>query len=153
MQDAPLPWLLEVNSMYSSLPKRGQKKRGPKIKRVFPWTIETQHDANVLKTSKTIFDGIDGVMKSLPKIDGIEMFRPDSPKLLMKSTVEKYKQLMLDEDLQAKTSLTGETLATTKQSAITDKVVGKDFLQMKKRAESIEKYYPCKISKSCRKKW
>ena len=115
--------------MYSSLPKRGQKKRGPKIKRVFPWTIETQHDANVLKTSKTIFDGIDGVMKSLPKIDGIEMFRPDSPKLLMKSTVEKYKQLMLDEDLQAKTSLTGEALGTTKQGSIADKLVGKDFLQ------------------------
>ena len=42
------------------------------------YTIETQHDANVLRTSKTIFDGIDGVMKSPPKIDGIEMFRPDS---------------------------------------------------------------------------
>ena len=53
-------------------------KEEAQIKRVFPWTIETQHDANVLRTSKTIFDGIDGVMKSLPKIDGIEMFRPDS---------------------------------------------------------------------------
>ena len=51
----PLPWLLEVNSNYSSLPKRGQKKRGPKIKRVFPWTIETQHDANVLRKQQ-IFD-------------------------------------------------------------------------------------------------
>jgi len=147
MHDAPLPWLLEVNSMYSSLPKRGQKKRGPKIKRVFPWTIETQHDANVLRTSKTIFDGIDGVMKSLPKIDGIEMFRPDSPKLLMKSTVEKYKQLMLDEDLQAKTSLTGETLATTKQSAITDKVVGKDFLQMKKELKALKSTIRAKSAK------
>jgi hypothetical protein len=97
---APLPWLLEVNSNYTSLPKRGQKKRGPKIKRVFPWTIETQHDANVLKQQQNIFEGIDteNILNTLPRLNGIEMFRPDSPKLLMKSTVEKYKQLMLQED-------------------------------------------------------
>ena len=97
---APLPWLLEVNSNYTSLPKRGQKKRGPKIKRVFPWTIETQHDANVLTQQQNIFEGIDteNILNTLPRLNGIEMFRPDSPKLLMKSTVEKYKQLMLQED-------------------------------------------------------
>ena len=77
-----------------------KKKRGPKIKRVFPWTIETQHDANVLTQQQNIFEGIDteNILNTLPRLNGIEMFRPDSPKLLMKSTVEKYKQLMLQED-------------------------------------------------------
>lgn len=152
MQDAPLPWLLEVNSMYSSLAKRGQKKRGPKIKRVFPWTIETQHDANVLKTNKTIFDGMDCVIKSLPKIDGIEMFRPDSPKLLMKSTVEKYKQLMLDEDLQAKASMAGETLTKAGQrNKAAAAHAGTEFLKMKKDLKSLKSTLRTKSANSVKK--
>ena len=76
-------------------------------KRVFPWTIETQHDANVLKKQQNIFQGIDteNILNSLPRLNGIEMFRPDSPKLLMKSTVEKYKQLMLEEEEEEKNAL------------------------------------------------
>ena len=150
----PLPWLLEVNSNYSSLPKRGQKKRGPKIKRVFPWTIETQHDANVLRKQQNIFEGIDteNILNSLPRLNGIEMFRPDSPKLLMKSTVEKYKQLMLEEEEQEKNAVAKKenTIVVTTKVEDDENIASKmrdvftknsnnDLSQMKHELKSLKK--------------
>merc|ERR1712054_34895 len=60
---------------------------------------------------------------------GIEMFRPDSPKLLMKSTVEKYKQLMLEEEEQEKSAVGKKEKAI----AVTTKVEDDENIASKMR--------------------
>ena len=48
-----LPWLVEIQASKSSLvPEKSVKRAKPKIARTFPWTFDTQHDANVLKRKK-----------------------------------------------------------------------------------------------------